>query len=73
MKDFNEMEIFEDDTFNQEISQENYEFYFDQLKEIREKTPGRLLCWVCPDEDVGHIECRAFNTWADMEIWKNQK
>lgn len=73
MKDFNEMEIYEDDTFEKEVSQENYDYFFNELKEIREKTTGCLLCWICPDEDDGHVEYKAFSTWTDMEIWKNQK
>lgn len=70
---FNEMEIYEDGSFEKEISQEDYEYYYEELENIRKENVGCILAWVVPDEDDGHIEYKVFKTWTDAEIWKNQK
>lgn len=65
MLNINEMETLE-------MSDEDIEYYREELEEIRRKETGIILAWVVPDEDDGHIEYKVLNNWTDAGIWERQ-
>lgn len=55
------------------VDDETWDYYHDELVEIRDKTNRIVIAWVVPDEDDGHVEYKEFDTWTDAGIWMNQK
>lgn len=72
MKDLSEFEFYDSNIQNL-VDDETWDFYHDELVEIRKQTTGIVIAWVVPDQDVGHVEYKTFNTWTDAELWTRQE
>lgn len=71
MKDIAEFEFYDEKW--ELANDETWDFYHDQLVAIRDKASRIVIAWVVSDDDCGHVDYKEFDTWADAEVWKNQK
>lgn len=51
---------------------DDFDFYYDDIIKARRSCSGIMICWIVPDCDCGHIEYRCFDTWDDAHIWLSQ-
>lgn len=49
-------------------SDDDYEFYYDELVCARKMLPDIIVGIITPDYDCGHVEFWSYKTWCDADI-----
>lgn len=49
-------------------SDDDYEFYYEDLSSARKSLDGIIVGIITPDYDCGHVEFWSYKTWCDVDI-----